>query len=365
MDQQKASGCRLFSSRKKANGQWDEPVELPSSINAGNSQTPRIMADNETLIFSSDKLPANKGGMDLYVTKLVNGAWSNPIPLDFTNTAGDDQFVSVAALGRYLLRDVPGSRNNTELVEFLIPPAVKPTSVMKVEGYVKSPANTTVPAYISVVDRTSNKRAYSGRPGADGAYAFYLTEGSVYEFDVDPEQSNWTFFSKSFNLTADKIAQRERVNVTLRQPVANDEIPLEMVALKPDNATLDQAATDELKRLIRVAKGNTQLVFEIQVSMEGYVEDSVQTSPELSEVRLDTLKRQIVAVDTSMTASQDTLIIKKTFHNDRTPAIAQRIMEYLTSQGAAAQQFAYKTAAIPATKPDEKKISVKAVARNK
>jgi hypothetical protein len=52
MDQNKADGCKLFSAKKKSNGQWDEPRELPANINTGNSQTPRIMADGETLIFS-------------------------------------------------------------------------------------------------------------------------------------------------------------------------------------------------------------------------------------------------------------------------------------------------------------------------
>jgi hypothetical protein len=258
MDQRSANGCKLFASKKKPNGQWEEPVELPASINTGNSQTPRIMADNETLIFSSDKMPGNKGGMDLYVSKLVGGTWSAPIALDFVNTAADDQFVSVAALGRYLLRDVPGARNNNELVEFLIPTPVKPRGVMKVEGFVRDPANSPVPSYISVIDRATNKRIYSGRPSADGAYMFYLPEGNVYEFDVDPEKSNWTFFSKAIDLTGDKIAQRERVNITLRQPVAGDEIALDMVAMQAGSNTLDAGASAEIKRLVRVSKANPQ-----------------------------------------------------------------------------------------------------------
>lgn len=365
MDQRSASGCKLFASKKKPNGQWEEPVELPASINTGNSQTPRIMADNETLIFSSDKMPGNKGGMDLYMSKLVGGTWSAPVALDFTNTSADDQFVSVAALGRYLLRDVPGSRNNNELVEFLFPLTVKPRGVMKVEGFVKDPANEAVPAYISVIDRTSDKRVYSGRPAADGAYMFYLPEGTVYEFDVDPEQSNWTFFSKTLDLTGDKIAQRERVNITLRQPVAGDEIALDMVAMKAGGSTLDAAASAELKRLIRVSKANPQLLFDIQISMTGYSEDSIRSNPDLSEVRMDTVRLQHVVMDSTMALTQDTIKVRTVYHNDRTPVIAQQIMAFLTSQGGDAQRFTYKTAALPATTPEEKKIGVKAVVKGK
>jgi len=363
MDQKSASGCKLFSSRKKPNGQWEEPVELPATINTGNSQTARIMADEETLIVSSDKMPGNKGGMDLYMSKLVSGAWGPPVALDFTNSARDDQFVSVAALGRYLLRDVPGSRGNNELVEFLIPANIKPKGVMKIEGFVKDASNAAVPAYLSVTDRSSNKRTYSGRPAADGSYMFYLREGSVYEFDVDPEQSKWTFFSKSLDLTGDKIAQRERLNVTLRQPVVGDEIPLVMVASKT-GTTLDVAGTDELKRLVRVSKANPQLKFEIQVSMTGYLEDSVQTNPDLTEIRQDTIKLQVAAVaDSTMASSQDSLKIKSVYHNDRTLALATQILAFVTSQGGDAQRFTYKTAAVAAAPGEEKKVSVKAIVK--
>ena len=110
MDVNKAENCKLMVVKKKPTGQWEEPVELPATINSGNSQTPRIMGDSETLIFASNKFPGNKGGMDLYVTRLTGTQWSAPIPLDFANTTMDDQYVSASSLGRYLLRDAPGQK---------------------------------------------------------------------------------------------------------------------------------------------------------------------------------------------------------------------------------------------------------------
>src|SRR5690606_12116912 len=74
MDQNSADLCRIYRTVKKPTGQWGEPEELPSHINTGNSQSPRIMADGETLIFSSDQM-GGKGGMDLFLSRLVNGNW--------------------------------------------------------------------------------------------------------------------------------------------------------------------------------------------------------------------------------------------------------------------------------------------------
>jgi hypothetical protein len=354
MDQNKASSCKIFVAKKKSNGQWEEPVELPASINTGNSQTPRIMADGETLIFSSDKVTPNKGGMDLYISKLKNGTWTNPIALDFVNTEKDDQYVSVAALGRYLLKEAPGARKNSEITEFLIPAEIKPRGLMMVEGKVADNTGAAVPAYISIIDLNTNKRVYSGRPNANGAYSIFLLEGTRYEMSVDPEQSNISFFSRTFDLTTDKIPQKEKVNVTLKQLQAGDEVPLN-VAFKPNTAIVDPAAESELKRLVRVAKANPSLKFEIQVLLSGYEEDTVKSSADLTELIVDSVRTRV--------NSMDTVLVRNTYHNDRTRAQAQALIDYFVSQGADSKSFRYFVNAIPAVTPQNRKLTVKAVVR--
>ena len=276
MDQRTAGGCKLFRADKKANGQWGEPTELPSNINTGNSQTPRIMADSETLIFSTDKMGSTKGGMDLYITRLSNGSWSDPVPLDFVNTPQDDQFVSASALGRYLIKEAPGARKNSELVEFLFPDEVRPKGMMKVEGKITDENGAASPAYITIIDLVNSKRVHSARPAVDGSFFLYIREGSKYEMSVDPEQSKISYFARQFDLTGDKIPQREKINVVLKQPVPGDELLLEGIQFIPFTSQLEPTSENELKRLVRLIKANPQLNFEIQVMLTGYEEDSVQ-----------------------------------------------------------------------------------------
>lgn len=364
MDQSKADVCKLLFSKKKTNGQWDEPKELPPNINTGNSQTPRIMADGETLIFSSNKMAVTKGGMDLYVTKLVDGTWSEPVPLDFVNTSQDDQFVSATALGRYLLKEAQGAKKNSELVEFLIPNELRPRGMMKIEGTITGPDNSPVAAYISVRDLSTNKRVLSGRPNADGSYMLYLSEGAKYEMSIDPEQSNISYSAKQFDLTTDKVPQRERVNVILKQPVPGDELPLDFVWFKPNTADLDPASETDLKRFLRVAKANPQLKFEIQVMLSGYEQDTIMLNPDLTEIMVDSLHTQFDEIDSlGQVYKKDTVIVKRIYHNDRTLMQAQNIISYLQTQGAAADSFTYFGNAIPATLPENRKITIKAVAR--
>jgi hypothetical protein len=364
MDQNKAEGCRIFSAKKKPNGQWEEPVELPANINTGNSQAPRIMADGETLIFSSDKIKGNKGGMDLYVSKFRDGNWTDPLPLDFVNTEKDDQYISVAALGRYLLRDTPGPRKN-ELVEFLIPNELRPKGQMKLEGKVTDPAGAPIPAYLSLTDLMTNKRVFNGRPNPDGSFLIYITEGSRYELAIDPEQNNVTFFGKVFDLTTDKTPQVEKLNATLKPLTPGDEIILERITFKPNSSELDLSqSANELKKLLRTINGNPGSKFEIQVMLTGYQEDSIQSIPDLTEVIYDSILTQYDDIDSlGQLYKRDTVVVKTTFHNDRTLRQAQAIIDYLTQQGASAGSLSMFGNAIPATLPEERKTIVKAVAR--
>jgi outer membrane protein OmpA-like peptidoglycan-associated protein len=364
MDQNKADGCKIFVARKKSNGQWDEPQELPPSINAGNSQTPRIMADGETLIFSSNTLAPSKGGMDLYLTRFQNGAWSNPTALDFVNTEKDDQYVSVAALGRYLLKESVGARKNIEITEFLIPEELRPRGMMKVEGKILNPSGAPVPAYVSVEDLKSHKRIYSGRPANDGSYFLYVPEGSKYELSIDPEQSSLTFFSKNLDLTSDKIPQKEKVNVTLKQPASRDEIDLNLIEFKPYSSTLQPSSESELKKMVRLAKANAGAKFEVQVLWNGYLEDSVQSNPDLTETIADSLHTQVQIVDNGgQEISRDTTLVRVTYHNDRTIQQAKAIVAYLVSQGLDEARFSVFGNAIAAPPSEPRKLVVKVMVK--
>jgi hypothetical protein len=361
MDANSSSNCKIFKVTKKLTGQWEEPTELPANINTGNSQTPRIMADDETLIFSSDKL-SGKGGMDLFVTKFQNNKWSDPKPMNFINSEKDDQYVSVTALGRYVLKDTQGPKKN-ELVEYLIPAELRPKGMMKIEGKVTDPSGQPIQAYLAAFELASGQRVYNARPNSDGSFFLYLKEGSQYEFAIDPEQNNVSYYSKIFDLT-DKVPQIEKISAVLKPMTAGDELPIERVAFKPYSAQLDVASSSgELKRLIRVINGNPTLTFQIQVLMEGYAEDSLQSNPDMTEVVYDTVVYEFNGVDSlGQDLIEDSLAVEATYHNNRTVAQAQAVVDYLVSQGVSPERLLIYGNAIPAVLPDNKKLTIKAVA---
>ena len=364
MDMQKADKCKIFVSKKSPTGQWLEPTELPASINTGNSQTPRIMADAETLIFASDKMTPNKGGMDLYTTRFRNGEWSTPVSLDFINSEKDDQFVSVQANGRYLLKDAPG-KFKLEIVEYLIPDNIRPHGVMKVDGTVKDAAGVATSAYISVTDLFNNKRIYSGKPDANGSFFFYLLEGGAYELSVDHEQSTYTYFSKQYDLMENMVLRDDRLNVVLKPLSAGDELDLEAFQFKPHTTELNNASS-ELRRLSRLIKNSPQLNFEVQVLLAGFLEDSVQSNPDLTERVIDSTNVILEAVDsTGQMVTRDSIVVKTTFHNDRTEKQANEIINQLVVLGVDRKSLSLFVNSRPEDIIENRKTTVRLVARKK
>jgi hypothetical protein len=361
MDQYEADRCKIFRVDKKSNGVWGEPVELSATINTGNSQTPRIMADAETLIFSSDKMASSKGGMDLYVSRLRNGDWTEPLPLEFVNTEKNDQYVSVTGLGRYLLRDSPGGRKS-ELVEYLIPDNLRPKGMMKIDGKVTDEGGKAVPAYLSLVDLESGERVYNGRPNGDGSFLIYAKEGSRYELGVDPEYGDYSYFTRQMDLTDEKIPQVEKVHAVLKPLLPGDELILGEVSFQEHSDRIDMTASEgELKRFVRLATGSPGLKFEIQVVFEGYQEDSLQAHPDLTEMRVDTVYWKYIDIDTlGQLFERDTASVKVTYHNDRTAGQVHTIIDYLISRGVDAGKLTGFVSAIPAILPENRKTIVKA-----
>ena len=113
-------------------------------------------------------------------------------------------------------------------------------------------------------------------------------------------------------------------------------------------------------------KANTELNFEIQILLEGYEEDSVRLSPDLTEILIDSINTQIDVIDSlGQIYKRDTVIIRTTYHNDRTQLQAKTIVDNLVAAGIKSDNLIILTNAIPAVLPENRRLVIKAVARSK
>jgi hypothetical protein len=346
--------------RKKSNGQWDTPVELPGYINTGNSQAPRIMGDGLTLIFASDRIMPNRGGMDLYSTRWEDEQWSRPQPLDFVNTGGDDHFVSGTSAGQYLLMEAKGQRSS-ELVEFLFPAEVRPRGTLRVEGSLAGPADLTA-SYVTVFNRDTKRKASAIRPGPDGKFVAYLIYGSRYDLSIESANDSYTFFNRVFDLRGENNPMVERVNAVLEPASSDAVLDLNGLEFEPGTAVLSPASSPEISRLARMIRGNPQRSFALEVTLYGLVVDSLRSSSDLTETAYDTTHLQVsFQVDSVTTGTRDSLVVKPRYHNDRTLAQAQAIIDALKKEGIPAGQLAGSGTAIKEAVIEKRRTEVQVI----
>lgn len=342
MNTTSADECKIFVSKKDNRNQWGPPTELPPSINTGNSQMPRIMADGETLLFASNKLTPSKGGHDVYLTRLSNGQWSAPVQVETVNTAGDDLFYSATYQGANIVRDWPGD-NKSELVEIPFPATVKPRASTRVVGNVTG-VTDAAKANIRVIDLSTGSVLSSSRPDARGEFIAYVPEGKECGLFVDPPMENMSYWFKNYDYRNGRIPLVDRVNTSLRTLAPGDEIVLEGVRFKQYSSELDPASNAVLQRVAKMIWGNLALQFEINVTLFGWQQDSIPQA-DLTETRPDTVVYEMeYQVDSVTTETRDSIAIETIYHNDRTAKQGQAIARFLQTQAVKPDRisFSYK-----------------------
>lgn len=98
-------GTAFYSTNKsgagdiyRAKGETSEPLSINTD---GNESNPAISPNGDVLVFAAER-PGGLGGADLYASRLVGGAWSEPVNLAAANSPFADFAPSISADGRYL-----------------------------------------------------------------------------------------------------------------------------------------------------------------------------------------------------------------------------------------------------------------------
>ena len=90
-DEQNVSNLKIFKATL-VDGKWKKLEEFPFNSDDYSVGHPTLTEDGKTMFFVSD-MPGGYGGTDLYITKLVDGNWSQPENLgEIVNTRGNEMF---------------------------------------------------------------------------------------------------------------------------------------------------------------------------------------------------------------------------------------------------------------------------------
>ena len=190
---------KLFSSEKDNRGQWKMAQPLPYPVSQGCENCPRIMSDNETLIFAAIREPSDN--YDIYQSRnLGDGKWSNPVAYDFINTPSDDKYGTIPSSGdiMYLNRDFG---NGHDIYSIPIPLELRPRKVVNIQGVLKDcSTGKPIEARIAIFENGKSMGTSGLKSNAfDGNFTVVLKTGASYEIKIAPR--GYVPYSVVYDLT--------------------------------------------------------------------------------------------------------------------------------------------------------------------
>lgn len=203
----------IYKSEKKSDGGWSIPTKLPFPINQDCEKSPRIMADNRTIIFSSNRL-GGKGDYDLYQSQLNDaGDWTRPIPLGFVNSAASDQFPCISAQGDLMYYVY----NGEDIYSVGIPPELQQFQNNVIQGFVRD-ANNGLGLAADIIVRdafTSDEVMRLQNNPSDGRYSLVLATDRSY--NVEFRRDGYSSYASYHDLTNVDSYQEIQKDITLYQ----------------------------------------------------------------------------------------------------------------------------------------------------
>ena len=190
---------QLFSSEKDNRGQWKIAQPLPSPISQGCENCPRIMSDNETLIFAAIREPSDN--YEIYQSRnLGNGKWSDPVAYEFINTPLDDKYGTIPSSGdiMYFNKDLG---NGHDIYSIPIPLALQPKKVVNIQGVLKDcSTGKPIEARIDIFENGKSMGTSGLKSNAfDGNFTVVLKTGASYELKIAPR--GYVPYSVVYDLT--------------------------------------------------------------------------------------------------------------------------------------------------------------------
>ncbi|MBO9703216.1 MAG: PD40 domain-containing protein [Sporocytophaga sp.] len=283
--------CNLFKATRQG-AFFINPVPLPYPVNSGCEGYPRIMADGKTLIYSSYKSDG-KGGYDLYESKFKYGKWTKPVPLDFINTAKDDELISVPASGDIIYLSSTTSNNKDDIYKVELPGEFRPEKVISVEGFIKDEETSKPIASTIQLNNFKTKEKVSEviNDSVTGKYQVYIEEGQTYDFSISSK--GHTFHSEVLKSDSIKRYQKFEKSVKLKPLKKNTSFVLNNIFFEFDSSAISATSFFELDRVVDLMKVNKSLVVEISAHTDDMGSDDYNNK--LSQNRAESVVRYLTS----------------------------------------------------------------------
>lgn len=174
---------KIYSARLTDDGMWEDTQELPFNSDEFTSCHPTLSADGRKLYFASDR-PGGMGGLDIYVSEMKGGQWSEPTNLGSNvNSEGNEIFPFMHEDGSLYF-----ASNGHQGLGGLDIYSVTPTEKTGNEAYtaaanIGKPFNSSMDDFGFILDLTGTNGFFTsnreGGMGGDDIYSFTAPKNKV------------------------------------------------------------------------------------------------------------------------------------------------------------------------------------------
>lgn len=266
-------GTDIYSAKLKADGHWEEPVNMGATINTPyDEDAPYIHPDNKTLFFSS-RGHKTMGGFDIFTTVYneEKKEWSSPENAGYPiNTADDDIYFIWSADGTkgYFSSWRADTYGEKDLYVIHRPGGTSNVIVLKGNIYNKE---NSLPLGSDITITNNDTHEVVGKFKSNketGRYTLVLPHGKNYGISV--ESDGFVFYSENFNMPAGNPFFEVKKDVYLEAVKVGSSIVLKNLFFDFDKATLRPSSKTELENLYSFLIDHP----EVKVELSGYTDSA-------------------------------------------------------------------------------------------
>lgn len=327
---------KLYIAESFGKNSWKNPVAMPAPINMGCECAGRMLADNKTFLFASMR-KGGLGGYDIYkTTQKSDGSWETPVPFTFVNTAKDDKYISVPAVGSLAYTTGIDKAGGFDIVKSRVPDEFQPDKITLIQGNVKDAATKLVLLPKVIVTNTTTNKSTTYIGGLDGSYtAGVPQDNAVYDVAIIAyDNAEYIFNSLLFFPPQSPKFEEKTVNVALSSKKASKSYPLNNIAFVNNSDTIQTYSSAELTRLFILLKANATMKIEIGVHINEVQTDSI--------FRLELTATIIDSLEYADSTGQKFYSLKTTYSSDNTVRQAKMIASILVKKGIPANRISAK-----------------------
>ncbi|GGF42151.1 OmpA family protein [Echinicola rosea] len=266
-------GNDIYYTVRQRDNSWSDPVNVGETVNTEYDEvSPFIYFNNELLFFASNG-HMGFGGMDLFNSKIVHGAFQEPVNLGYPiNDHLDQLALFITAQQDYAyytensLKD--GALDRSYLYRFAFPDEIDLGERLIVTGGKVRNEKTGEPivATLSLVDLENDSTLYEFRSEGDsGTFMMIYPDKASSGLYVEKRG----FLPRIYNVEKDSLKDIKDMEIGLKPVAPGEEFLFENVFFDFDKADLKPSSKSSLLRLKKFLDENPQ----VHIVIEGHTDN--------------------------------------------------------------------------------------------